>query len=85
MICNTPLNHVRNLDVALNSNHGPQTSLITADRLLPANHAILFLIAAFQLAIQENDIIEITAINKLYAQTLESNLEFILYDHCRLP
>ena len=79
MICNTLINHVRNLAMALNSNHGPQTSLITTDPLPPANHAILFLTAAFQLAIQEKDIAEITAINELFAQTLKSNLDFILY------
>ena len=84
MICNKPINHVRNLDVALNINHGPQVSPITTDRLAPANHAILFLTAVFQLAIQENDITEITAVNKLYAQTLESNLDFILYDRSDL-
>ena len=67
------------LDLALNSNHGPQTSPITTDRQPPANYAILFL-TAFQLAIQEKDIAEITAINELYAQTLKSNLDFILYD-----
>ena len=84
MICNTPINHIRNLDVALNSDHGPQTSLITADLLPPANHAILFLTAAFKHPIQENNIVEITAINKLYAQTLKSNLDFILYDRSNL-
>ena len=47
MICNTLINHVRNLDMALNSNHVPQTSPITTDPLLPTNHTILFLTAAF--------------------------------------
>ena len=84
MICNMPINHIHNLDVALNSNHGPQILPITPDDLSPANHAILFLTAVFQLAIQENDITEITAVNKLYAQTLESNLDFILYDRSDL-
>ena len=80
MICNTQINQVCNLDVALNSNNGPQTSQITAAHLLPTNHSILLLTPAFQLAIQENDIVEIMAINELYTQTLKSNLEFILYD-----
>ena len=79
-----PINHVCNLDVALNSNHGPQILPITPDDLSPANHAILFLTAAFKHPIQENNIVEITAINKLYAQTLKSNLDFILYDRSNL-
>ena len=54
MICNAPINHIRNLDVALNSDHGPQTSPITPDPPPPTNHAILLLTATFQLAIQEN-------------------------------
>ena len=74
MICNTPINHVRNLDLALNTDHGPQASPIPTDHQPPPNHTILFLTTSFQLAIQENDIAEITAINKLYSQTLKSNL-----------
>ena len=50
----------------------------------PTNHAILLLTAVFQLAIQENNSVEITAINQLYAQTLQSNLDFILYDRSDL-
>ena len=84
MICNTTITHVLNLDVALNSDHGPQTSLITATCLPPTNHAILLLPATFQLAIQENYIDEITSINYLYNQTLKSNLDFILYDYSDL-
>ena len=84
MICNTPINHVRNLDLALNTDHGPQASPIPTDRQPPPNHTILFLTTSFQLAIQENDIAEITAINKLYSQTLKSNLDFILYDRSNL-
>ena len=84
MICITPINHVRNLDVALDNNHGPRTSPTTTDRLPPVNHAILLLTDSFKLAIQDNNIAEITAINELYNQTLKSNLDFILYDRSDL-
>ena len=80
MICSTLINHVCNLDMALNSDHASQTSLITAACPLPTNHAILFLTLAFQLAIQKNNTEEITSINHLYNQNLKSNLDFILYD-----
>ena len=80
MICITPINHVLNLDVALDNDHGSRTSRITADHLPSANHTILLLTKVLQLAIQEKDIAKITAINELYNQTLKSNLDFILYD-----
>ena len=84
MICNTPINHIRNLDVALNRDHGTQTSRTTTARPPPTNQTILLLTTAFQLAIQENDIDEVTSINHLYNQTLKSNLDFILYDRSNL-
>ena len=80
MICITPINHVRNLDVALDNDHDPRTSPTTANHSPPANHAILLLTKAFLLAIQAHNIAKITAINELYNQTLKSNLDFILYD-----
>ena len=81
MICSTLINHVCNLDMALNSDHASQTSLITAACPLPTSHAILFLTFAFQLAIQKNNTEEI---NHLYNQNLKSNLDFILYDRSDL-
>ena len=84
MICITPINHVPNLDMALDNDHDTGTSPITTNCSPPANHAILLLTDAFQRAIQENDIAKITAINELYNQTLKSNLDFILYDRSDL-
>ena len=81
MICNTPINHIRNLDVALNSDHGPQTSPITADRPMPIDHAIVLLTKAFQFAIQDNAMDELKSLNDSY---LQSNLEFLLYDRSEL-
>ena len=85
MICSTRINHVRNLDMAMNNSNAPQTSLTTANSpQLPINHLILTLTTALQDAIQENDIIELTAIDHLYRQTLKDNLDFFLYDHSNL-
>ena len=84
MICITPINHVRNLDMALNNDHNPRTSPTTADCPPPADHAILLLTKAFRFAIQANDIKELTAINESYIQSLKSNLEFLLYDRSNL-
>ena len=80
MICITPINHVRNLDMALNNDHNFRTSPTNADRPPPADHAILLLTKAFRFTIQANDIQELTAINESYIQSLQSNLEFLLYD-----
>ena len=76
MICITPINHVPNLDMALDNDHDTGTSPITTNCSPPANHAILLLNDAFQLAIQENNIAAITAINKLYNQTLNPTWTF---------
>ena len=85
MICSTLINHVRNLDMAMNNSNAPQTSLTTANSpQLPINHLILTLTTALQDAIQENDIIELTAIDHLYRQTLKDNLDFFLYDRSNL-
>ena len=80
MICITPINHVRNLDRALNNNNNPRTSLITADRPLPADHAIVLLTKAFQFAIQENATDELKPLNESYLQSMKSNPELLLYD-----
>ena len=85
MICSTPINHVPNLDGALNSSNAPPTSLTTPDRPQPPiNHPILTLTAAFLNAIQENNIFELTTINHLYNQSLKSNLDFLLNDRSNL-
>ena len=51
MICITPINHVRNLDEALNNNNNPRTLLITTDRSQPADHAIVNLTNSFRFAL----------------------------------
>ena len=60
LICCTPLNHVRNLDAALNNNDGspdsPTSMTTTKSPLPPTNHHIQILTAAFQDAILDNDI-----------------------------
>ena len=64
---NTDQPHPQPLNVALNSSIASSTSPTTADRPQPpANHAILLLAAMFNVAIQEKDIDELTAINHLY-------------------
>ena len=85
MICSTPNNHIRNLDVALNGSNASLTSPTTADRPQPPiNHHILTLTAMFQDAIQENDIFELTPANNQYTQAMNSNPDFSLYDHSNL-
>ena len=85
MICSSPNTHIRNLDVALNGSNASPTSLTIADHPQPPiDHPVLLLTTAFQLAIQKNDIDELTAINHLYIQTLGSNLDFWLYDRSNL-
>ena len=60
------ITHISNLDVALNGSNASQTSPTIANRPQPPiDHPILLLTASFQLAIQENNIVEITAINEL--------------------
>ena len=64
---NTDQPHPQPLNVALNSSNASSTSPTTADRSQPpANHAILLPTAMFNIAIQEKDIDELTAINHLY-------------------
>ena len=87
IIGSIPINHICNLDVALNNRNAPQTSPTTTDHHQPAaKHATQILTAMFQIAIQGN-IFELTAIDHLYNQNpaiLQSNLEFYLYDHSNL-
>ena len=103
MICITPINHVRNLDVTLNgSNASPITHIHNLDVALngsnssltsptivndpqpTTDHPVLLFTAAFQLAIQENNIVELTTIYHLYHQTLLSYWDFICCDHSKL-
>ena len=84
MICITQINHVCNLDGALNNDNNPRTSPITADRPPPANYVILLLTKAFQFAIQANNMGELETLIDSYLQSLKSNLEFLLYDRSKL-
>ena len=75
------ITHIRNLDVTFNSSNALPNSLTIADcPPLSVDHPILLLTTVFQLAIQENDIDELTAINHLYLQNLGSYMELLLYD-----
>ena len=73
MTCCTPNTHVPNLDVALNSNNASPASAnrpqqpVNHSQLL-INHPILILTAAFQEAIQENHIFELTSVDHQYAR-----------------
>ena len=82
--CATPASHVCNLNVSLtNTNERTKsaTSLTTAaPQQPPINHAISTLTAAFQLAIQDEDIGKLKSINSLYELTMSSNLNIITYD-----
>ena len=83
MICCTPNTHICNLDVVLNGSNASPTA---ADRPQPAiNHPILILTTAFQDAIQENDIFELTSVDHQYVQAMKSNLDFLQYDCCDFP
>ena len=83
MICSTPTNQVRNLDVALNSDYAP-TSPINPTRPLLIDHPIVLLTSTFQLAIQQNDINELTNVNHLYNHTMKFNIDCLLYDRTDL-
>ena len=88
MICRTPFNHVRNLDAALNNSDGPLDSpnSVTATKRPPPpiNHNIQILTAAFQDAILENDIFELTAVNLQYSLAMRNDLDFLKYDRSEL-
>ena len=85
MICSTLINHIGNLDVALNSSIAPPTSPTTPDcPQPPINHPILTLIATFLDAIQQNNMVKLTTFDCLYRQSLQSNLDFLLYDRLNL-
>ena len=78
MICSTPNNHIRNLNVAMNGSNASPTSPATSDRPQPPiNHPILILTTRFQDAIQENDIFELTYVD--YQYTKPWNLTWISY------
>ena len=82
--CATPAPHVRNLNVSL-TNTNERTKSATspttaAPQQPPINHAISTLTAAFQLAIQDEDIGELKSLNTLYESTRAANLNLLTYD-----
>ena len=87
-ICITPTNHIHNLDVALNNSDRPPTSpnSVTATKRPPPpiNHNNQILTAAFQDAILENDIFELTAVVLQYSLAMRSDLDFLKYDRSEL-
>ena len=87
-ICCTPLNHVRNLDAALNNNDGspdsPTSMTTTKSPLPPTNHHIQILTAAFQEAILDNNIFELTAVDLQYSSAMRNDQEFLKYDRSEL-
>ena len=84
MICSTPNNHIRNLNVALNGSNAIPT--IANCPHPPINHHILTLTAMFKDAIQGmNDIFELATANNQYTQAMNSNPDFSLYDRSNLP
>ena len=84
MICITPINHVHNLDEALNKDNNPQTLLITDDRPLPADHAIVNLTNCFRFAIRAKASDDIQPLNESYLESMKSNPEFHQYDRSEL-
>ena len=80
-----PITHIRNLDVALNGSNASPTSMTIANRPQPpTDHPILLLTAAFQLAIQENNIVELTTIYLHMRQTVITHFDFRFYDCSKL-
>ena len=70
----TLINHVRILDVTLNSSNAPQTSPPAADHPQPTdNHAIPLFTMAFQLDIQEKDIEKLKSLHCLFYLTMKTD------------
>ena len=84
LTCATPPSHVRNLNVSPTSSN-PVISPSTIELPQPpVDHAISTLTAAFQLAIQDENIIELPSLIELYQTTLKNNLNILSYDRTAL-
>ena len=88
MICPTPINHICNLDEALNYSEASPTSTTSASTFKhpppPINHDIHIFTTAFQAAILENDIFELTAVDSQHSLAMKTDRDFLKYDRSKL-
>ena len=70
MICRTPTNHVRNLDVALSNNDA------IPDTLTTPMHS--------NMQLERTKSHTLNALSKQFIHQMETNLEFFIYDHSDL-
>ena len=83
-ICPTPTNHVRDLTEEMGTDDPMPNHPTSSDLPPPPNHPILLLSKAFKNAIKENRIYALKALSKQFIHQLETNLEFVTYDHSDL-
>ena len=81
MICPTPTNHVRNLDKELNIDETNSTPSTLADLPQPPpDHLILMSTRRLHTIIQQNNVELLKSTIKLLQISIESNLDFLMYD-----
>ena len=80
----SPPSHVRNLNVPPTSSNSVISPSIIVLPQPPADHAISTLTTALLLAIQDENIEELTNLNEVYNLTLRTNLDILSYDRTAL-
>ena len=79
MTCCTPINHVLDLNAALDGPNTPTLPTSSTWPQPPPNHLILTLTSGLQDAILKNDIFELTTAKNQYTLALNSDPDFMLY------